>query len=377
MKKYILLLLIGFIAFIPIVSAEEGKAEKLKAYKSVKEVKNLNIEVPTVVEIPFNDEFIHRENFAVLEQGADTFQPSYFYRESKNIPVGVDMISDVDEGIDDHLNDQNSNTFVEYQVSEDNKQQTAKIRVEANSPITLSSIMVQLDQYVALPNTIEIKAIESSKENIVLAKKQMVSEVVHFPETTASNWIIKMEYSQPLRIEELKLHQKNKEKTSKKALRFLAQPGENYKIYFHADRATNITTTEAGNLTKDEGVIKLAPIETKENPYYSKPDVDNDDITDLKDNCVKVANPDQTDVDENGRGDACDDFDRDGIINSKDNCKNRPNVDQQDTDGDGIGDVCDEEESRLTEKMPWLPWAGMGLVGGVVLVLLVTTIRKE
>ena len=81
-------------------------------------------------------------------------------------------------------------------------------------------------------------------------------------------------------------------------------------------------------------------------------------------------------MDGNGRGDACDDFDRDGVINSKDNCPNNPNRNQLDTDGDGIGDVCDREESRVTERYPWLPWLGIGFVALVLLGLFVMVARE-
>ena len=84
------------------------------------------------------------------------------------------------------------------------------------------------------------------------------------------------------------------------------------------------------------------------------------------DNCISTINPDQIDVNRNGRGDACDDFDQDGLINTRDNCPNIPNRNQIDTDGDKIGDVCDNEESRTTEKYPWLPWVGIGFAGLVL-----------
>eukprot|EP00033_Pygsuia_biforma_P001629 GCRY01001831.1.p1 GENE.GCRY01001831.1~~GCRY01001831.1.p1 ORF type:complete len:256 (+),score=31.33 GCRY01001831.1:96-770(+) len=70
------------------------------------------------------------------------------------------------------------------------------------------------------------------------------------------------------------------------------------------------------------------------------------------DNCPKVANKDQIDIDEDSIGDLCDncilvsnvlqeDSDNDGIGNACDNCVHIPNNNQTDIDSDGIGDACD------------------------------------
>lgn len=74
-------------------------------------------------------------------------------------------------------------------------------------------------------------------------------------------------------------------------------------------------------------------------------DWDGDGILNSSDNCPRASNPDQTDTDGDGVGDACDlnvDTDADGIDDGIDNCPIY-NPNQADTDQDGIGDACDND----------------------------------
>lgn len=108
------------------------------------------------------------------------------------------------------------------------------------------------------------------------------------------------------------------------------------------------------------------------------PDKDGDGVFDAIDNCPDVPNKDQSDIDGDGYGDACDppkcgnkiieegeecddgnqkncdgcsgqckkelDSDGDGVLDCNDNCPNVPNPDQNDIDKDKKGDACDPPE---------------------------------
>jgi len=77
------------------------------------------------------------------------------------------------------------------------------------------------------------------------------------------------------------------------------------------------------------------------------PDRDGDGVPDFgtnPDNCLGVYNPEQSNIDNDANGDACDpDIDNDTVLNEYDNCTHVFNVDQEDVDRDGRGDRgCDD-----------------------------------
>ncbi len=81
-------------------------------------------------------------------------------------------------------------------------------------------------------------------------------------------------------------------------------------------------------------------------------DADVDGVCDTDDNCVSTPNRNQTDVDQDLRGDACDtcpndaenDADSDTICGDLDNCKFATNTNQLDRDNDGQGNECDADD---------------------------------
>ena len=79
-------------------------------------------------------------------------------------------------------------------------------------------------------------------------------------------------------------------------------------------------------------------------------DRDEDGIPDASDNCTDVYNPQQTDDDDDGVGNKCDDgsttptdTDNDGVPDSSDNCPYVFNQHQNDGDGDGVGNACETQ----------------------------------
>lgn len=350
-----------------------------QAYRQAKEIGAIPaLKVPTVVEIPLGSEHLERHEFVVFDLTEGAFQPNVFGMESVHNPVPFSILAESygrgSVRFPERMIDGNTNTYGEALLLE-SQQGTVTFTMRANSPITSTGLTLLLDQHVAVPTTVEIHANVEGENRIVLASTRMVGNSIRFPKTTAATWNITFSYAQPLRISELTLLD---ERTAdvRRVVRFLAQPDHAYRLFLDPDRPVRPETGQLPNLTSSDGILILPFIPSATNPMYRPADVDMDSIPDMVDNCVSVANQNQEDVDGNGRGDACDDFDRDGVISQKDNCPNAPNTGQQDEDGDGVGDVCDDEESRLTERYPWIPWAGMGIAGVVLLILFLLAARS-
>ncbi|WP_206207961.1 thrombospondin type 3 repeat-containing protein [Ahniella affigens] len=77
------------------------------------------------------------------------------------------------------------------------------------------------------------------------------------------------------------------------------------------------------------------------------PDADSDGLGDATDNCVGVANGNQSNNDQDAEGDACDpDDDNDSVLDASDNCPFLANLDQANHDTDALGDACDPDDDN-------------------------------
>lgn len=346
----------------------------ISAYRMYKEIGAIPHSVPTVIEVPFDNDIIERYLFAVLDLNTNRFVPHYYRQETleNEVPLSVTTVPSAPTAR--YLIDKNSTTYVSFPLRE-SSQGTAQITLRTPTEITSSQLTILLDQNVTLPSTVELWADVGGTREIVVAQRQMSSQTLRFPRTTSKEWIINFTYQQPLRISELRLMQEGVIKSNSHAVRYLAQPNTAYRIYFDPDRVANPAVPESSNFAYAEDIYAIPEPASFSNPAYIIADVDVDGIPDIRDNCIRDANPDQLDVNDNGVGDVCDDFDLDGVMNSVDNCPELPNRNQRDTDGDGLGDECDGQESRLTEKYPWIPWIGIGLAALVLVILFALTAR--
>lgn len=342
----------------PVISA-------VSSFREYTQVSVPSILVPTVVEMPVTVPNNSRKDFIVVDRNVEILIPiqSYLKEVYTITPATFTAYSSNGIGAANNLLDQDFSSAVYYSLNEGGEM-TAEITLTTFAPVKVSGFDLALEKNVSLPATVEVSAVvnrSSMVSEIVLAKSRMTSDRVNFIPTVASTFIIRFTYVQPLQINELSLIQTDVEKNLSQSLRFLAQPDAVYMVYQNPDTAVNLPLRSYVDLISDKDVLQIAQPQFRPNPKYIQADGDRDGVPDVRDNCVSVANSDQVDIDNNGRGDACDDWDKDGVMNPIDNCQNIPNANQADEDSDGIGDACDEEESRFTERNKWVPWAGMGI----------------
>jgi hypothetical protein len=335
------------------------------------------IPVPTIALLALPIEVAGSQIFGVYSISDDAFLP-YEVRRSESRAVSVQVSSPDNMGVSalGSLVDGNHATTVDFPLPENGGAGQVTLKYVFEAPITSNSLQMALSQYVVRPTAVTIQAEIDGEVRTVVARTAPRDNSVSFPVFTSRVWSVMLEYAQPLRFTELSFINTNVVEESA-TLVFLAQPGSTYKLYYHPEVILSQETGERPQLSDTNGAVSLTLVQRGTNALYQPADSDQDSIEDLVDNCPRTANADQKDIDGNGRGDVCDDFDRDGVENGIDNCIDTPNRNQADIDRDKVGDTCDKEESRLTEKYPWIVWIGLGFASLVFVALFFVALRHK
>ena len=347
----------------------------LSQFKAVKFITLNQFTIPTVVEFPITEQEKAQQPFIMYEVEGDK-PVSYLTKTISGEPPITISTGSATPDIP-ALHDNNVSTFFEQKVMGDVSD--AIFFYKSAVPITASSLKVTLSPNAYKPTDVTVYSFTGPGNlNIIVSHVPFNDGVIYFPQNTSNNWQIMFSHTQPLRIAKLELVPDNKIVQEYSILRFLAEPGKSYRLYLTPDRAVPVPATEYVNLEDPvANLVRISAPQSRQNEFYKPADSDTDGIVDDTDNCAYTANPDQLDVNNNRIGDACEDFDRDGFTNSVDNCPNNPNNSQQDTDSDKIGDACDPDESRLTERLWWLPWLGIVVGFGTVLFIFKTTVQAQ
>lgn len=376
------LVALGFLFSILAVSGTVLAAtadEVVSSFKSVADISlSRTLPVQGIVSVSLPAEVSGSQTFGVYNISDGKFLSHEVRRGvSRNVPVrvtneyGAELIQLAG------IADENHGTVTDFSIPEEpSTLGTVTLRYSYDTPITSSGLQMTLSQYVVRPVAVSIRADVEGAMRTVVSRMRPDSNVISFPEFTSRTWSVTLEYAQPLRFTELSFVNKNVVAETA-SLVFLAEPEKTYSLYYNPEVILEQETGERPRLSDTQGAVLATVIRVGTNTAYRPSDSDADGIADVTDNCPRVSNVDQNDVDGNGRGDACDDFDRDGIENGRDNCSDVTNANQADTDRDGLGDACDLEESRITERYPWIVWGGLGFASLVFVVLFIVAMRKN
>ena len=366
MKKYLLIGLLLSSSFV-------CYAADLTLYKNVQLVKALPVTQPAIVEITNLDQAI---NYTVVNDTNQVIPQQFQTERNRTIIPPQQVVACMATCVNaPALADSDERTTFDFPLTTSGIQR-GSIKIVYAKPLETDSVTFRTtgDSYMPRVFTLTIDG------KRILNTTQGSS--ARFPKMMAQTVVIEFEYDQPIRFSEVGVGSVIDEGIVS-MLRFVYQPSMRYMVY-SSSSVRDIAPSPAINLfgKNKEATLTLEEIHKnplyKENVYIEK-DTDGDTILDIHDNCPLQVNPDQKDSNGNGIGDVCDDYDYDGVPTYMDNCPQIENPYQEDKDRDGIGDVCDAEESRVTEKYPWISWVVFITVFAGILAMgyEVVTMKKE
>ncbi len=347
------------------------------SFRSVAMVEVPEMVVPTVIEVAVPSYIEVDRHIGIYNSTNDIFVPyDVRHPSARTVPVQISSygFSTTElAGLTDSL----PNTAVDFLLQETAVNRSIVTLVYTfDAPITSDTLRMSLSQYAVLPQNVSIRAQVNGVMQRVVANISPKTNTVTFPELTADTWEVTLEYAQPLRFTELSFVNKSNAGVSP-SVRFLAHPNTTYELYHNPEVIVQQNVGERPNVLNATDIVSGSIANDRANALYTPADSDNDGVIDATDNCPRLENADQEDVDGNSRGDACEDFDRDTIANKLDNCRDMPNRNQEDIDRDGIGNACDTEESRFTERYPWIVWVALAGAALIFVGLFLVALRHK
>ncbi len=372
----------GQVFIKPLDGADKVKVEAKRAFQSLAEVStdDYNMVLPTVAEIPIDIGLKNVKEILVLSSKeqkpvpAELLVREEFVRPRIEISVRTNGQEVLGRSL---LSDARKNVLFSTLVSRKGWKGETTVSLFFAEPFEVSQIILHPMKNSFLPDAVSVRAVSGNRNDLILPEISLTSPMVKFPPVKVEELHLKFRHSKPLILRKLEIVPENPVKEKKFFVRFLARPETDYQVFFNADREVSLPETEKPSLWGDINVLYHPNnVKIKPNPAYVPADKDSDGVPDREDNCVSVSNPEQTDVNGNGKGDACEDFDYDGVVNALDNCPNIPNRAQKDIDLDGRGDVCDDTDSRWAQTQRYLPAVAL-LVTSSVIVLLLISMSKQ
>ena len=369
-------------ASTPVVAAPALLSDAQRSqFSSVAHIAANTYAVPTMVDVRVPLPAYDRRIIAVVDE-TGTLLPSELRTQvqTQRAAMTVTTVPAVPNA--HNMTDGSYTSYAEFPFSEGSdstvSEHHATIDIVLQRPITTDTLLIHTDTYSTAPTQIRVTAVRPDGTEYTAVPLRMLGRApVHFAQETAAHFRIDVTYRSPLRITEIILPDSNMPTTQETTVRFIATPGQAHAVYFNAYDTVQLPAQEKPNFTAARTVPTVPVDRVEDNPSFGSADTDGDGIADKDDNCPRVSNPDQTDADTNGIGDACEDFDADGIINSRDNCPTVANRAQVDTDRDGHGDACDAQENRFFEKNQWIVYAVIAVVGAIVAAMIARVLASS
>lgn len=276
----------------------------------------------------------------------------------------VESTSELIDGNTRFVQDQNQSSFITF----DSAQSTHSLTFSNPRWLMPSKLNFSLAANTTAPKTVSIQVIlAGSKDWKTIVDKKPFSSSITFPQIQPRQIRVVFESSNLLRLAELEFTTTNRQSTTKQQISFYASEGDNFTLWMQpAFGQKRISTTQNTPSRAEPSAPVFDLPQARKNPVFNN-DFDRDGIMDQKDLCPKIADPENSDKDKNGKGDVCEDPDQDGYMSLMDNCPFKYNPGQSDLDVDGLGDLCDMTEDRSSEQSTL--WINLSF-GAMILLLL-------